>query len=167
MSFPRAPRARATGVAGAATLLLVLLASAPARADATLFVGTVTQPATQAFRGFAVGANFIVLGFEFEYASSAEDATEGLPSVKTAMGNVYVQTPFGAVQFYGLLGAGLYRESLQGAQETSAATSIGGGAKIGLTGPLRLRLDYRLINLRGAPRSTQVHRVYAGLNLLF
>lgn len=151
----------------AATTLLLLLASAPARADATLFLGSMTDPTTQGVRGFAVGANLIILGFEFEYAGSSEDPTKGLPSIKTGMGNVYVQTPFGAVQFYGLLGAGFYRERLESAQTTNSATAVGGGAKVGLAGPLRLRLDYRLINLRGTPRNTRLHRVYAGLNLLF
>jgi hypothetical protein len=83
------------------------------------------------------------------------------------MGNVYAQTPFGAIQFYALLGGGIYRERLGTAQETSTASAIGGGAKLALAGPLRLRLDYRLFNLRGKPRYTQVHRVYAGLNVTF
>lgn len=167
MPFARHGAARAAVITAATSALLVLATARPARADATLFLGSLTQPTTRSVRGFAVGAAFIVLGFEFEYASSPEDVAEGVPAVKTSMGNVYVQTPFGAVQFYGLLGAGFYRERLESAQETSAATSIGGGAKIGLAGPLRLRLDYRLINLRGKPDSTQLHRVYAGLNLLF
>ena len=47
------------------------------------------------------------------------------------------------------------------------STAVGGGAKISLAGPLRVRFDYRLFNLRGRPRHDQVHRVYAGLNLMF
>jgi len=36
-----------------------------------------------------------------------------------------------------------------------------------LTGPLRLRFDYRLFNLRGDPLYPKVHRFYAGVNLAF
>ena len=36
-----------------------------------------------------------------------------------------------------------------------------------LTGPLRLRLDYRLFNLRGDPLYSTMHRFYGGLNLAF
>jgi hypothetical protein len=151
----------------AGSLLLVLLTSAPAHADATIFLGITTTPARRLARGFAAGASLIILGFEFEYAATAEDPAEAAPSLKTGMGNAYVQTPFGAIQFYALLGGGLYRERIENQQETSTATALGGGAKVALAGPLRLRLDYRLFKLGGTPRYTQVHRVYAGLNLMF
>jgi hypothetical protein len=148
-------------------LLLVSLASVPASADATLFIGSTTTPASRLARGFAIGASLVIVGFEFEYAHTSEEQAEAAPSLTTGMGNAYLQTPFGWIQLYGLLGAGFYREGLSGEHETSAATSVGGGAKISLAGPLRLRLDYRLFNLRGQPRHDQVHRVYAGLNLMF
>lgn len=150
-----------------ASLLLVLCTSVPAHADATLFIGSTATPTRRVTRGFAFGASLIILGFEFEYASTSEDRTPPAPSLKTGMGNVYAQTPLGAIQFYGLLGGGVYRERLGAAQETSVAGAVGGGAKLSLAGPLRLRLDYRLFNLRGTPRYTRVHRLYAGLNLMF
>ena len=149
------------------SLLLLLVTSVPARADATLFLGSTTTPARRVTRGFAAGASLIVLGFELEYANTVEEHTPAAPSLKTGMGNVFAQTPFGAIQFYALLGGGIYRERLGTAQETSTASAIGGGAKLALLGPLRLRLDYRLLNLRGKPRYSQVHRVYAGLNVMF
>jgi hypothetical protein len=34
-------------------------------------------------------------------------------------------------------------------------------------GPLRLRLDYRVFQLRGHPLHAQSQRLYAGLNLTF
>ena len=43
----------------------------------------------------------------------------------------------------------------------------GWGTKVTLTGPLRLRYDYRLFNLRGDPLYSKVHRFYAGVNLAF
>ena len=51
--------------------------------------------------------------------------------------------------------------------ETNFGTNIGGGAKITLVGPLRLRIDYRIFNLRGTPRQAHPQRLYAGLNLKF
>ena len=150
-----------------ASVLLLLCTSVPAHADATLFIGSTTTPTRRVTRGFAFGASLIILGFEFEYANTAEEHTPAAPSLKTGMGNVYAQTPLGAIQFYGLLGGGFYRERLGTAQETSTASAVGGGAKLSLAGPWRLRLDYRLFNLRGKPRYSQVHRLYAGLNLMF
>ena len=38
---------------------------------------------------------------------------------------------------------------------------------LGLLGPLRARLDYRIFNLRGEPLHPTVQRFYAGLNLKF
>jgi opacity protein-like surface antigen len=152
---------------GATVVLLLLLTTVPASADATLFLGSTTTPASRLTRGFAIGASLVIVGFEFEYGYASEDLADAAPALTTGMGNAYVQTPFGKIQFYGLLGAGLYRERLDEDKETNAATAIGGGAKVSLAGPLRLRVDYRLFNLRGQPRHTQVHRVYAGLNLMF
>ena len=151
----------------AVSVLLLLGTSIPLYADATLFLGTTATPTRRVTRGLAVGASLIIVGFEFEYASTSEDQTAPAPSLKTGMGNVYAQTPLGALQFYGLLGGGVYRERLGTEQETSTASAVGGGAKLSLAGPLRLRLDYRLFNLRGKPRYDRVHRVYAGLNLMF
>ncbi|MGH9145971.1 MAG: outer membrane beta-barrel protein [Vicinamibacterales bacterium] len=152
---------------GATVFLLVLISSVPASADATLFIGATTTPTSRPARGFAIGASLVIVGFEFEYAYTSEDLDDVAPSLTTGMGNAYLQTPIGKIQFYGLLGAGFYREGLSGEHATSAATAVGGGAKISLAGPLRIRLDYRLFNLRGQPRHDQVHRVYAGLNLMF
>jgi hypothetical protein len=39
--------------------------------------------------------------------------------------------------------------------------------KVRLAGPVRLRLDYRVFNLRGSPRYSTPQRFYAGLNLSF
>jgi opacity protein-like surface antigen len=152
---------------GLAVVLLVLLVTVPASADATFFLGSTTTPSSRLARGFTLGASFVIVGFEFEYAHTSEDLLEAAPSLTTGMGNAYLQTPFGRIQFYGLLGAGIYREGFDEVHETSTATAVGGGAKIALAGPLRVRLDYRLFNLRGQPRHDQVHRVYAGLNLMF
>lgn len=150
------------------TAILLALAS-PAFADATLFIGTTTTPANRSARGFAVGAGFLVVAFEFEYAHTSEDALEGAPSLRTGMGNVLLQTPvaiFG-IQPYFTTGGGMYREQLDALSETSFAGNTGGGAKISLAGPVRARVDYRVLRLRGSALHSTVHRLYAGLNLKF
>jgi hypothetical protein len=149
-------------------LFLLCLTPRPASADATLFLGTTTSPTHRTVKGFAVGASLLVVGTEFEYASTAEDDTLLAPSLKTTSGNVFVQT-FGlpGFQLYATTGAGFYRERLGPDQETSFVMNNGGGVKVKLAGPLRARVDYRLFNLRGNPQHSKVQRVYAGLNLAF
>jgi hypothetical protein len=153
--------------AGLAALALVCLTPRPAKADATIFLGTTTAP-TRTVKGFSAGVSLLVVGFEFEYASTAEDDTTNAPARKTTSGNVFVQT-FGlpGFQLYATTGAGLYRETLRQNQTTSFELNNGGGVKIKLAGPLRARVDYRIFNLRGTPQHSTVQRVYAGLNLAF
>ena len=54
-------------------------------------------------------------------------------------------------QFYGTAGAEGYSETLGACEETHFGTNIGGGAKIKLLGPVRVRLDYRIFRLQGSP----------------
>ncbi len=151
-----------------AGLVAALIAvPAPAFADATLFLGFLNKPDTHPTRGFAAGIGLLVVGFEFEYANSAEDLVKARPSLTTGMGNIVVQTPFSRLQFYATAGAGAYRERLGDVQETNVGTNIGGGVKFGLLGPIRARLDYRVFNFRGEPLHPTVQRFYAGLNLKF
>jgi hypothetical protein len=148
---------------------LVLLISTPAFADATLFIGSSTTPDNRTARGLALGVGLLVVGFEFEFADTGESLEEAAPSLRTGMGNVLLQTPIpiAGMQFYVTTGAGLYRERLGVRQETHLGFNTGGGAKMSLLGPIRVRLDYRVFNLRGEPLHSTVHRVYAGLNLAF
>lgn len=120
-------------------------------------------------RGGSIGMSLVLVGFEFEYAHSSEDVLEAAPSLRTFMFNGLVQTPIpiAGLQFYGTAGGGFYRETLNDSSETSFGTNIGGGIKMSLVGPLRLRLDYRVFNLRGSPRHSTPQRFYAGLNLKF
>jgi opacity protein-like surface antigen len=84
------------------------------------------------------------------------------------MANGLLQTlPLGRLQFYGTAGAGVYRETLREESETNVGINLGGGVKITLLGPLRLRLDYRVFTLRGEPRHSKPQRFYVGLNLKF
>jgi hypothetical protein len=142
---------------------------AAARADITAFLGVTPTPETRLVRGLAAGGGLVVVAFEVELARVSEDESDGLPGLTTGMGNVLLQTPIAVsgVQFYGTTGLGIYRERLGDTSETSLAANLGGGVKIGVAGPLKLRLDYRLFRLRGEPLHEVYHRVYAGATLGF
>jgi opacity protein-like surface antigen len=155
-----------------AIAFLLLLAAAPARADITAFIGANTTPDNRQTRGLAVGISLVVVGFEFEYANTPDSTGPGIaaPSLKTGMANVFLQTPFPIAGFqpYFTTGAGLYREKLAPIhQDTSFGFNTGGGVKMTLVGPLRLRVDYRVFKLGSGARFSPAHRVYAGLNLKF
>ena len=165
-----------------AALGLVAASATPARADITAFLGTARQSVTasstpglasptvgQTVTGAAFGMGLLVVGFEIEGAAHVEDTANQVPGLKTGMANVMVQTPTGGAQLYATTGAGIFHETLGTASDTNVATNIGGGVKIALAGPLRLRVDYRLIHLRGRTTTADanVQRFYVGLNLKF
>ena len=148
---------------------LVATATQPARADATAFLGANTTPANRPVKGFAVGVGLIVVAFEFEYATTSDDAPATAPALKTFMGNVLAQAPIPILGFqpYFTTGGGIYRETLGTHQDTGPGTNVGGGVKMSLAGPLRLRVDYRLFKLGSGALNSPAHRIYAGLNLKF
>jgi opacity protein-like surface antigen len=150
-------------------LCLSLLLPSTAAADATLFLGINPTPVNRMVRGFAAGIGLVIVGFEFEYANTTEDTAEAAPGLKTYMFNGLVQTPIpiGGMQFYGTAGGGAYRETLNDVSETHVGINVGGGVKMKLVGPLRLRLDYRVFTLRGQPLHPRPQRFYAGVNLKF
>jgi hypothetical protein len=149
--------------------LALLAAPNAATADVTAFLGLSPTPGTHLARGGSVGLSFIVVGFELEYARLSEDEDDERPGLTTGMGNLLVQTPIevSRTQLYATTGAGFYRERLGTRQETSVAGNLGGGLKIRVAGPLKLRLDYRLFRLRGDPLHDTYHRLYAGATLGF
>jgi hypothetical protein len=149
--------------------LMGMVVAAPARADATAFVGANTTPANRQVRGFSAGLGLIIIAFEVEYADTTDDLTARVPSLKTGSGNVLLQTPvpiFG-VQPYVTTGVGFYRETLGLRTDQGLGYNTGGGVKIGLAGPLRLRVDYRVFKLGSSALYSPAHRIYAGLNLKF
>jgi opacity protein-like surface antigen len=148
---------------------MVLFAAAPVWADATVFVGANLTPANRAVRGGALGAGLLIIGFEGEYAFTPDDPEAAAPSLVTGSGNVLLQTPFAVLglQPYVTTGAGMYREKLGTHQDTSFALNTGGGVKVSLVGPLRLRVDYRVFKLGSGALSSPAHRIYLGLNLKF
>lgn len=149
--------------------VVLLGSSRDAAADVTAFIGITPTPQNHALRGFAFGFGLLVIGFEFEYANAVENELDRLPSLQTGSGNVLFQTPveIKGMQFYATTGGGVYRERLATVRETHISTNVGGGAKIRLAGPLRLRLDYRVFRLQGEPLHQTYQRFYAGANLAF
>ena len=147
---------------------LVLLPST-ASADFTAFLGVNPTPSSRVVRGLSLGVGLVIVGFEFEYANTSEDLDEVAPGLRTFMFNGLVQTPvpIAGMQFYATAGGGGYRETLNDVSETHVGINVGGGVKMTLAGPLRLRLDYRVFTLQGDPRHSKPQRFYAGLNLKF
>jgi len=148
---------------------LVLACASVAQADATVFIGASSNPTNRGARGFAVGAGFLIVAFEFEYASVSDDPDSGAPSLKTGMGNVLLQTPVPIFGFqpYFSVGGGVFHESIGSHSETNFAPNTGGGVKISLVGPLKLRVDYRVFRLGNGALYSPAHRIYAGLNIGF
>jgi opacity protein-like surface antigen len=147
----------------------VLALPSTASADITGFLGLNPTPTNRAVKGLSAGAGLLVVGFEVEYAHNGEDLLERSPALTTFMFNGLVQTPvpIAGMQFYGTVGGGVYRETLVNDSETNVGINVGGGMKLTLIGPLRLRLDYRVTSLKGNPRHSRPQRFYAGLNLKF
>ena len=156
----------------ASALILGATLSHPdlARADLTGFVAAATTPQTRPGFGFAAGGSFAVIGWEAEYCYNTEDPGDMAPAVRTYMGNVFAQNPvpINGLTFYATVGGGIYSERLgEGESETNVGTNLGGGVKIDLTGPLRLRLDYRVFTFVGSPLYKSPQRFYVGLVLNF
>jgi len=158
---------RAT-IVGLAVFLLTI-APSTARADIVGFLGSNMTPSSQPVIGGALSLNILVVAIEFEFASSAEDALKGLPGQATGIASVQFVTPTGRVQAYGGAGIGGARETLLGLTAYRTAGSFGGGVKIGLAGPLGVRVDYRVITMNktmGIDTGVR-QRFYVGLNLHF
>jgi hypothetical protein len=159
---------RAFSIAASALCAWALL-PAPASADATAFIGANTSPANRTVKGFAVGAGLLIIGFEFEYADTTDDVAAGAPSLKTGTGNMLLQSPipFAGVQPYFEIGGGVYHEELGTVGNTGFVGNTGGGVKISLVGPIRLRVDYRVMTLKNGALTSPAHRIYAGVNIKF
>jgi opacity protein-like surface antigen len=152
------------------TLGLSLLAPASAYADATVFLGANMSPSNRTAKGLGIGMGLLVVGFEFEYSDTTDDVASRAPALKTGMGNLLLQTPiaFAGIQPYFTVGGGVYNESLGTTiDNTGFGVNTGGGVKISLLGPVRLRVDYRVFSLKNGALTSPAHRVYAGINLKF
>ena len=149
-------------------LVLLLCASVPARADLTIFAGLQGSPVIRPTTGISLGFGLLLVGWEVEIARVTEEFEDAAPSIAAGTASLYVQNPvpISGVQFYAIAGAGLYRERLGIVEQTDVHLALGGGAKVSLAGPLKLRLDYRYFRLRDA-FEPDAQRLYAGLTLSF
>ncbi len=162
-----------------AVLAILALSVAPAMAqmevpvNVTAFTGVAMVP--DAHRALGVAAGLILIDapirLEFEYGRTGSDPATAVPEIRTFAGNFHVQPrqPW-RLQIYGTVGIGIYRMLLDHrSSEANDATNVGGGAKLSLVGPLKLRLDYRRFSLaaiRGQYHSNE-HRFYAGITAGF
>ena len=153
----------------AVSLGLLAMTAVPARADITAFLGLSPTPERHTVKGFSGGLSLVIVGFEFEYSHLGEDTPQALPGLKTYSANVLIQTPIEVkgTQFYATAGAGGYQEYLGPREETYASLNFGGGIKVRVLGPVRLRLDYRVFQLKGQPLYPTYQRFYAGANFAF
>jgi hypothetical protein len=149
-------------------IALIVAAASPAYADFTFFGGWNQTPANRALKGFALGGGKMI-AFEFEYANNGQDIEEGTPGLRTFLGNVLVQPPFAVAGFqpYAIAGTGMYRETLDTHKESAWSFNTGVGVKTSIFGPLKVRVDYRVLKLRGNPLYSTVNRVYTGVHLVF
>ena len=158
-----------TTIVRAVLLMLMLGGARPAFADVTAFLGTNTTPANRQVLGGAVGFGLLIVAFELEYTFTTDDPDATAPSLKIGSGNLLIQTPvaiFG-VQPYFTTGGGVYSETLGTHTARGFAPNTGGGVKVSLAGPLKVRVDYRVFKLGSGALYSPAHRVYAGLNLSF
>jgi hypothetical protein len=134
------------------TLVLFLWAATPALAqippelEGTVVAGMFTPSAPHPFVGAGFGFSNPRFAVEVEYAGTI-GRPETTPAAFSISGSVIVMTPLhaGRAQFYGLGGIGVYAESYQQGHGSGAlqALHFGGGAKVPLSGPVSLRLEYR------------------------
>jgi hypothetical protein len=148
------------------TLAVLTFRPAPALADGTAFFGFSPTLATRSTTGFSVGLSLLIVGFEFEYAHLNEATTAGAPGLGTGMFNAVVMTPT-KMQLYVTAGGGVYHESLATVGHTNVGINVGGGVKVPLAGPIRLRIDYRVMTLNGSLTAKPVQRFYVGANVAF
>jgi hypothetical protein len=118
-----------------------------------------------------------VIGFEVDHMRTLGDQTPSRPRIEWTGASMLVQFHIvpRRLQAYGAVGGGVYTQTLGGDRSAGGgAANAGGGVKIALAGPLKLRLDYRVLflsddpdwSLEGLPyRHPQ--RVTAGLALAF
>ena len=160
-----------TGRALPVSLLTILLGAAadPAFADLTIFAGSAsTTPRTTV--GAALGLSLQPVGVEFEYGDTPADPHTARPALSTGLFNLVLGASLSTdrrVLVYGSVGGGVYRERLGGYARTDLAASGGGGIYLRLTGPFRVRFDYRLFVLRGNSLHRRPRRAYAALSVAF
>lgn len=143
-----------------ALLLLFTLSSRIARADGTFLAGAMHTDRVRPAIGWAFSHCPQVAGFEIEYFSTHPGDENDRASAGSIIASVIVQpVAIGRAQIYGIGGFGLWGEKYAngGGTGEAGAKSIGGGVKIWLAEPLRLRIDYRS-SCSAASKTRAVHQ---------
>ena len=150
----------------AAVVLSMVASEAPARADATLFVGTNSFAGLRPTLGISIGNFPNLLGESVGWELELAKGLRGGPD--TYSGGFLVQSVLIAdrLRAYGSVGLGIYGA---GGRGQIGFGSVGGGTKFRGPDPLWLRLDYRVL-LHGVDTPEHLrypHRVTAGLSVEF
>ena len=156
------------------TLLLVIASDRRRRRPALCrhhgFFGANTTPSNRPATGFAVGAGLLIVGFEFEYANTERRCQRRRAVAQDRHG----QRPAADAGRHRAASSRTSRRAAASIGKSSARAATrasrsdtGGGVKISLVGPLRLRVDYRVFKLGSGALTSPAHRIYAGLNLKF
>lgn len=163
----------------ACLVVLMLMNPVSARGDATVLVGLTYVDALRPSYGFSFGYRPSVVGFEIEYLGTFGQTTPGDYSAGGIFASVIVQpVTISHVQIFAVGGFGAWGEGFAGGKRTGVlnAGNVGGGVLVGLAGPLKLRLDYRLFLLGEvaeaevgaiAPSRKHPQRIAAGLHFAF
>ena len=112
----------------------------------------------------------LIVAFEFEYADTSEDPPATAPGAQDRHGQRAAADAGADLRRFSRTSrpaAGSIAKTLGAHEETGVGTNVGGGVKISLAGPLRLRVDYRVFKLGSGALNSPAHRFYAGLNLKF
>ena len=125
---------------------LVLMNPVSARADATVLVGLKSVEGLRPSFAWSFGYRPSAVGVEVEYLSTRP----GDYSAGGIFGSVIViPVTIAKAHIFVVGGVGVWGEGFEGGKRTGvlSAVNVGGGVLVDLTGPLKLRLDYRLFRL--------------------
>ena len=145
-------------------------------ADAAVLFGLMTVNGARPAIGVAIGHAPSVVGFEIEYLGSWGGDAADRSVTGGIFGNLIVQpVVVGKLQFYGIVGFGMWGESFDDNTGTGlfGAKDLGGGAKVRITDHLRLRFDYRLFLLGDPsdasrqPSTKRPQRIAVGMHVGF
>jgi len=154
-------------------MLVGLVCAAPARAETTAALAFYSAAAPRPALAFAFGRAPRPVGFELEYAATRGAPDEARRAIGSIQASLLVGTPLRVrrARVYAILGVGAYGETGGGSNsELLSAWHAGAGAAVPVTGPLRVRIEYRFIAIEEADArvaSRHPQRLSVGVSLGF
>ena len=153
----------------ALAIVLSAACAAPARADATAFLGANLSPANRQVNGVSAGVSLVIVGLSSSMRNATDDqggrARRSRPGWATCC--CRRRSPSPASSRTSPSAAACITKPGTRIATPAFGMNTGGGVKISLVGPIRLRVDYRVFKLGSGALNTPAHRIYAGLNLKF